>query len=421
MSVVEQQLLSKVLDENNFYELHKYGITAADFVAVPEAFRFIENYVSQYGTVPDYLTVTEKYADFEYTETTNNMAFMCKTMKSNSAKRKMFEVLQKEMPSKFEQMDGTSFVNWLSDKIEPITDEVNKVGKRGVNLAQNGRERLEVYKENKERGSDKFIPTPYPTINEKLGGGFEVGDYVTLMAYSNQGKSWISADCGRTAWEAGFGVLDYRPEISREQFMSRFDTMTGHFNNMAMRQGELIESEEQRFYAHLSNFNETNEVPYILKTMEDMPEGLSLATISADLRMNPDVDVVIIDGFILMDHKGGNSRDALTGTSRKLRQLFAREKVCGIVVHQTHTASEKDNMKEAEESRIPVAPDVTDYSETIAVIQDALTVLTFAQKDGVGVLKIGKAKAPAAVGEQVELHCNFNMGTITERTFLDDI
>lgn len=420
MSLLESQLISKVLDDNNFYVLQRYGITKEDFPALPEVYRFIESYVSQYGNVPDYLTITEKFEEFEYTDTSNNIAYMCKTLKSNTAKRKMYKLLQEETPEKFSQMTGAQFANWLTEKAEEITDDVNKAGRRGTNLAQNGKERLEMYRESKEQGTSKYLPTPYQTINEKLGGGFEIGDYVTLMAYSNAGKSWISADCARTAWEAGFGVLDYRPEISREQFMTRFDTLTGHFNNMAMRQGNLQEREEDRLFQHLEGFNETNEVPYILKTMEDMPEGLSLKTIESDLKMNPEIDMVIIDGFLLMDHKG-NSREALSGTSRKLRQLFARSKVCGLVVHQTPTSAEKEAQKTAEESRLPSAPEITDYSETIAVVQDALTVLTFAQKDGVGVMKIAKAKADKAVGEVIELHCNFNMGTITERTILDDI
>lgn len=420
MSLLESQLVSKVLDDNSFYQLQRYGITVEDFPVLPDVYRFIDSHVSQYGSVPDYLTVTEKFEDFEYTETSNTLSYMAKSLKSDTAKRQMFKLLQEETPSKFGKMTGTQFANWISEKTVAIADEVNKSGRRGTNLAQNGRERLELYMESKEQGSSKYLPTPYPTVNEKLGGGFEVGDYVLLQAYSNQGKSWISADCGYAAWRAGFGVLDLRPEISREQFMSRFDTVSGHFNNMAVRQGNLLESEEDRFFRHLESFNETNDVPYILKTMEDMQNGLSVESIESDLKMNPEISMVIIDGFLLMDHKG-NSREALSGTSRKLRQLFAKNKVCGLVVHQTPTSAEKEKQKTAEESRLPVPPDLTDYSETIAVVQDALTVLTFAQKDGVGMMKIAKAKAPDAVGEVVELHCNFNMGTITERTILHDI
>ena len=418
MTLIESQLLSKVLDDNNFYELSKYGITSADFDTLPDVYAFIESYVKQYGDTPDYLTVVEKYEDFEYTETTNNLAYMAKTVKSDTAKRKMYNILQHEASDKFSKMSGAQFTNWMADRVNAIADDVNTAGFKGVNLAQNGRQRLEQYLESKAAGEDKYLPSPYPSINKWLGGGFELGDYVLLLAYTNKGKSWISADCGKAVWEAGYGVLDYRPEISEESFATRFDTVSGQFNNMAIKNGSLSDSEEDRYFSHLNKFNETQEVPYILKTMEHMPKGISVSQIEADLKQHPEVSFVIIDGFSLMDH-GGSGREALTATSRKLRQLFGRMKVTGLVVHQTPTTAEKES-RVAEDSRMPATPDITDYSETVAVVQDALTVLTFNQVDGVGALHIAKSKS-MDTGKTVELHCNFNMGTIRERELLDDI
>ena len=418
MTLLESQLLSKVLDDNNFYELSKYGVTSEDFVAIPETYAFIESYVKQYGDTPDYLTVVEKFEDFEYTETSNNIAYMAKTIKSDTAKRKMFQILQNEASEKFSKMGGAQFTNWMAERVNDIADDVNTAGFNGVKLAQNGRQRLEQYMESKAAGTDKYLPTPYSSLNDWLGGGFELGDYVLLLAYTNKGKSWISADCANAVWEAGYGVLDYRPEISLESFYTRFDTVNGQFNNMAIKNGNLVETEEDRYFSHLNKFNETQEVPYILKTMEHMPKGLSVNAIEADLKQHPEISFVVIDGFLLMDH-GGNNREALATTSRKLRQLFARMKVTGLVVHQTPTNAEKE-AKVAEDSRIPATPELTDYSETVAVVQDALTVLTFNQVDGVGALHLAKGKSEN-VGKTVELHCNFNMGTIRERELLDDI
>lgn len=420
MSLIEHQLISKVLDDNCFYKLAKYGITVSDFVAIPEVYKFVDSYVTEYGNVPDYLTVVEKFDAFEYTETANNLAYMAKSLKSATAKRKAYQLLQNDVSAQFDKMTGVQFATWLAEKTAEIAEEANMAGRLGTNLAQNGSERLQLYQESKEQGTGKFISTPYPSLTDWLDGGFELGDYVLLMAYTNKGKSWISADIAKEAWEQGNGVLDYRPEISREQFMNRFDTLEGKFNNIGLKKGDLTEREEQRYFDYLKQFNETNNTPYILKCMEDMPEGLSLKTIESDLNQNPEISVVVIDGFLLMDH-GGNSREALAGTSRKLRQLFARHGVLGIVVHQTPTSAEKDaKATTAEASRLPVTPDLTDYSETIAVAQDAVTVLTFNQVDGVGALKLAKAKTPK-VGEVLELFCNFTFGTIREPEIIDGI
>lgn len=49
----------------------------------------------------------------------------------------------------------------------------------------------------------------------------------------------------------------------------------------------------------------------------------------------------------------------------------------------------------------------------MAVIQDAVTVLTFAQRDGNGVLAVRKARKPC-IDFTTSLHVNFNQGYIKE-------
>ena len=77
--------------------------------------------------------------------------------------------------------------------------------------------------------------------------------------------------------------------------------------------------------------------------MEDI-DYLNVDTIEADLQMNPNIQMVIIDGFNLMSHgKGKLDRNSMTMTSRRLRQLFAKYGVVGLVVHQVNANEEKEN------------------------------------------------------------------------------
>src|SRR5579875_3447711 len=147
---------------------------------------------------------------------------------------------------------------------------------------------------------------------------------------------WVSA------WLNKFGVLHYSPELSYAQQSQRNDTLIGHFNNVHLKTGQL--QDEESYKSFLNNFNEQQQTPYIIKTMEHLPQGLSLNVIEADIIANHDIKMVIIDGFNLMMHKGkGSNRDSMSNTSRRLRQLFARHQVVGIVVHQTPTSAEKEN------------------------------------------------------------------------------
>lgn len=421
MANIESKLLSKVIDEGNISALTKYNITGFDFTQQKEAFLFIKGYMKEFGQVPAYTEVVAECPSFEYVpEVPDNVAYMCKKLKSDIAKRKSFELLQKEATAKFSSMNGSDFINWLHDETLKIKEVSSAESFAGTNFATNGLERKEWYMESKEQRTYQYIPTPYASLTEWLGGGFELGDYVLLQAYTNRGKSWIASDIGINAWNEGYGVLHYSPELSKKQQLQRLDTVYGHFRNSELKVGEL--KKEEQYLNYLSRFNEENEIPYIVKTMGDLPKGLSVEGIEADLQANENVKMVIIDGFGLMNHKGNDgNRNNMTNTSRRLRQLFGKYGVVGIVVHQVPTSAEKENRSEDESgARIVEPPRIDQYSETVAVIQDACTILNFDQHQGVGKIRLAKARTPH-VDEILELQCDFDLGYIKEVSPIDFI
>lgn len=416
----ESQILSKVLDEHNFLALRQQNITEEDFTSQRPVFEFIREYVKEYQETPDYRTVVEKFEQFDYQpEVANTFKYLSKAIKSKRVKRGSFDLLQKKASENFGKMEGTEFINWMANEVLALQQVANEGTSTGTNIAVNGAERKEWYNENKEKRSYTFIPTPYQSLTKWLGGGFELGDYILLLAFTNRGKTWIATQLGQTAWRNGFGVIHYSPELSKKQTTYRWETLDGHYNNVDLRRGQL--DNEEAYMEYLDTFNESNETPYIVKTMEDLPStGLTVETIESDLQQNPNVQMVIIDGFNLMSHgKGQSLRNNMSTTSRRLRQVFGKYEVAGLVVHQTNASSEKENSEEDEEGlRIVKPPKLTDYSETNAVTQDCATALTFDQHDGFGKISIEKAREPS-VGNVLDLHCDFNRGYINEALVTD--
>lgn len=412
--MIESQLLSKVIDENTFHTLTRYNIAETDFEAYPHVFKYIKDYVKEYGQTPDYRHVVAEFGDFDYMpDVQDSFKYLAKTIKDHSAKRKAVIKLA-QINENYRVMSGEAFAKWLKETATDLETIANSSASTATNYATNGLERKEWYNENKENRTLTYIPTPYPTLTEWLGGGFELGDYILLMAYTNKGKSWIGSHIGNIAHEHGFGVLHYSPELSKKQQVYRNDTLRGHFNNVDIRRGQL--ENEEAYFEYLDKFNDTVEVPYYIKSMEDLPKGLSIDVIESDLKMyEGKIGLVIIDGFNLMTHSK-IGRDGMTDTSRRLRQVFGRHGVAGLVIHQTPTSAEKSMKTEEDELDIEIqVPQVTDYSETIAVVQDSATVLTFNQIQGRGKLLLAKCREPN-VGKELDLRCNFNLGFITEAT-----
>ena len=420
--IIELKIINKIINENCINELVKYNVNEVDFVSCKDMFMFVKEYYNEYGETPSYSTMVEEFEDFEFmADVTDNIAFLCKKLKQETARVKAYKLIQNEVTTKFNELDGVQFVNWLHDEVSTLKDISTLDGTLGTNFATNGDERKEWYNLNKEKRTFKYIPTPYRTLTNYLGGGFELGDYVLIMAYTNRGKSWLGSHIGVTSWANDFGVLHYSPELSEEQQLQRLDTLHGKFLNSALKSGDLYN--EDNYYRYLDKFNpQENETPYLVKTMKDLRNGLSLEVIESDLQANQNIKMVIIDGFNLMTHKGkGQNRDNMSNTSRKLRQLFGKYGVVGVVVHQTPTSAEKENKSEDESGiRIPTPPQLHQYSETVATVQDACTVLTFDQADGIGKLKLAKTRTPN-VDKTITLQCDFNRGIIKEVSDIDYI
>jgi replicative DNA helicase len=355
----EKRLLSKVLFEKQFHVLRMNGVDVHDFEEFADVYTFIRDYVKEHNTTPDYRTVVEEFDEFEYEpEVQDTFKFLCSKLKARTAKRLAFELLQGQAKENFKTMSGDKFTEWLAEETKKIREITSTKVMTGTNFAINGEERKALNNEAKNPDTKQYIPTPYEQLTKWLGGGFEIGDFILLLAFTNVGKSWLATDMGLCAWRNNFGVLHYSPELSKRQQLFRNDTLNGHFDNQAIRRGALESREEKRFFEYLNEFTPEKECEkYIIKTMEDLPDGLSIDVIEHDLQMNPDIRLVIIDGFNLMVHeKADGTRNKMTATSRKLRQVFGRYNVTGIVVHQTSAQSQKEKAKEDEDGLRIISP-----------------------------------------------------------------
>ena len=414
--MLESLLLSKVLDEHDFYVLNKHNIQADDFATQRDTYSFIKEYVEEHQQTPDVRTVAMNFDHFEYiTEVSDSFKYLCTEIKNTSAKRRMFELLQSEASAKFTEMNGLEFTKWLKEEVESLEKSAVSVTSLGIDYAKSGEERKGAYLHRKQNKEKIFVPTPYEALNKVMNGGWLLGDYVLLQAFTNQGKTFIASQIGIVAYNANYNILHYSIELPKDQQLDRLDTVNGHFKNSQLARGELDNEEE--YFRYLDTFNAKNETSYILKSMEDLKEGLSIQQIKQDLNVYPNTQVIIIDSFNLMRHKGGikNMRNSLSQTSRELRQLFVKENVLGIVVHQTGAAGEREKKKKEDvENVIIKPPSILDYSETISTIQDPSCIISFAQRDGIGKISVEKARVDKAKGFLLDLHCDFNAGFITQ-------
>ena len=212
--MIESLLLSKTLDEKDFYILNKYNVNETDFTTNKEIYNFIKKYVEENDQTPDTRTVGMKFNDFEYVpDVTDSFKYLCTELKNISVKRKMFELLQSEASQKFSEMGGVDFTKWLKEKVESLEQSSRSSITLGTDFSKSGKERKEMYLNKKENKEKIFVPTPYPTLTKCLNGGWLLGDYVLFQAFVNSGKSWCASHIGITAFLSRFNILHYSIEL----------------------------------------------------------------------------------------------------------------------------------------------------------------------------------------------------------------
>lgn len=131
------------------------------------------------------------------------------------------------------------------------------------------------------------IPTPWPTVNNIIQGGFGPGDLSIVFGNPGGGKSWMMVAIAAHAVKLGFNVNYYTLELGEDYVGKRFDCYYTGFNiDEINNHRDKVESMVDRLKGNL-----------IVK--EYPPKSASIATIKAHVQKCMDIDhkpdLVIID------------------------------------------------------------------------------------------------------------------------------
>lgn len=422
--MIELQVLNWVLKHKDFYVLSKNGIDESYFVDYKDAYRFIRDFVKSEGYTPSVETVLSQ-VEFHYIDVSEDIDYLVRALKDSVAKREIQELLEREITPVWDNLNGVEFARWLHNRIGGLVKRYD-TAKRGIDLANNPEERLEMYFRRANRISKKIWHSDLKSLDDLIGG-FVSGTFITLIAETGQGKSWISRRIlPIPAWIEGANVLDYCLEMTQDQIQSRLDSMLGamladknlntRFSCKGLMFGTLSPEELSAYKEYLRSFKQyfPHCGKYIIKTLDDI-SSLTIDRLEADIE-EYDADIVVIDPFYYMsflrniDHKTGGAAER---TSRELRKLFNRMGVIGLVVAQA-VVQKKGKDVEVEAATLDQA------KTTKALIEDAGLVFSFAAKKeyNLGLLKVLKNR-DGDVGE-IELIVDFDYGLIKEKD-MDEI
>lgn len=212
-----------------------------------------------------------------------------------------------------------------------------------------------------ESGNLYFVPTSFPSLDAKIGGGLRPGQLVILAARPGVGKTALMVQMARAAAEAKFPVAIYSLEMSATELATRYLYATGKINAGQVARGffdwQRIE-EASGEYLHLPiTVNDfSRQLPDILGRLAlNVKRGLCR--------------VAFIDylGYIRHESqdKGANTAQRIAEITAELKNAAKRLKIPIVLLSQLNRESAKGDR----------APELYDLRDSGGIEQDADIVL----------------------------------------------
>lgn len=261
--------------------------------------------------------------------------------------------------------------------VTEITARTGETRKEGT-IRDSAKDRLAAYKKVKENPeSIKAVPTGFSQIDD-MNGGFRAGELVYVIGRKGDGKSVALLNFGHNAWTAGYNVIIFTLEISKEDYERRFDARAAGISSNGLKMGKLEDVEEQIYEKYLERLGR-GKVEVLNKEsgqqelascgtmyIVDCPSGCTPAFVESKLDtveqlLGIKFDVVITDysGIMKPNVAVGEKRHE-QGAIALDQKRIARERDC-VVVSAAQMSRGGAKEKEATTEHVAESDQVSDH------------------------------------------------------------
>jgi len=329
-----------------------------------KAFKFIQQYQTQYGKVPSIETFKKKFPNIELAQingeysTGETMQFWCDQLREKKKHNTIVDALDEVLVKINEDLDTEGAYALLKKLVLQVENEL--VLSDRIKINEDTYKRKEDYKKRQKSGGMTGIPS-FIDEWDKLLGGYNNGELITFMGYTGTGKSWLEIIQAVQQAKNGYRVLFFTTEMSTKMVFRRIDAVWNSLNYTRFRKGQLLPDEEKRYFQYLEEMENTPDDEVML-VVEQATGGVSQISAKID-QYNP--DIVYIDGAYLLEDEEGEE-DNWAGMVRIWRGLhrLCLAKNIPIVV----TTQSKDEQGASLKS-MSFAKAIANESDVVAVLE----------------------------------------------------
>ena len=171
-------------------------------------------------------------------------------------------------------------------------------------------------------GGLNLVPTLWPQMDEKIGGGFRAGDLAVIAARPAVGKTMILLLMCIAAWKAGKRVLLASTEMTEEALRFRFIFLAGMYDSLGkLRRGMISNQTHEWIKTQMESCEKTGEAERFKVLSSNGSLNTQLETIEAKIAIFKP-DLLAIDGAYLLRSNAIKEQDRF----RRIAEIYDRLK-----------------------------------------------------------------------------------------------
>ena len=392
--MIQLQTLNYLLSTKDSSLLLINNIDEEFFSDYKEEYNFIISHLNEYGSIPDTLSFLDKFPNFDVIEVNESSDYLVDKLYDDRNTRKLAEIFNNIRKLLTEgKIDEAMQLYTTSSEIVVKAKHVDS-----VDILRNI-DRYDAYVERCENFDKYYVKTGFKELDEIIGGWDRQEELATIVARSNQGKSWVLFKCAVAAVEQGLRVGIYSGEMSERKVGYRIDTLIANISNTALTKGDRTVQNEYKRYLDSLPTKYQGCLKVLTPNMIDGPAGVQ--SLRAFIEKD-NLDILFIDQHSLLedDRHARSPVEKASNISKDLKNLQVLKKIPIVSVSQQNRTSTENGVG------------LEHIAQADRIGQDSTIVIFFEQKNGLMTLHLIKSRDSANMKDITYL-IDLNVGKFT--------
>lgn len=390
--MIQLQVLNKIIQSGDPSLILMNNLTSDFFSDYRDEFNYIVDHYNHYGVIPDKESFISKFTSFDFIDVSEPDTYLLDELYNDKNRRDLATAFNK-MRTLLMNNDIQGATKLFKETSEKMADAVHM---DSVDIFKDT-SRFQDYVDRSQDFTKYYISTGFKELDEVIGGWDREDELATIIARTNQGKSWLLLKTALAAAEQGLKVGLYSGEMSVRKVGYRVDTLYGHISNSSMIRGNLdIHNQYEKYIQGLKEGKIKGTIKVLTPDMISGPAGVTALRAFIEKEK---LDMLCIDQHSLLedDRKAKNPVEKAANISRDLKNLQVMERIPIVAVSQQNRNSTENGV------------DTTHIAQSDRIGQDSTVILNFEQDGKVLTMHILKSR-DSVVGKKLQYAIDLDKG-----------